>query len=394
MTFAETRITPEQLAPITFVGNARCYHTMDWYRTVRHIVDGRVPVNFLTDLVDSEDHCILVSDTDRIGHLVIVDRFLFPTQSKMGGKWRNFVKLAFVPLQALALRKYYVSHRSHIFHAHTMYYFLVCWVAGVPFIGTPQGSEVLVRPFRSKSYRDMAKRLLAAARLVTVDSIAMRDGVARLAGIGAVVIQNGIDVAAAVPKGDRPRTRIVSIRGMTDLYRIIEIVASRNKFATDTKLDLIYPFWDVEYRASAEALLREGDVDHARIERAQMYELLQSAIMAVSVPQSDSSPRSVYEAIFAGTAVATVAASWIDALPACMRSRLIIVDLNDPAWFAKALDRARVIVASAYVPSRAAVQTFSQEHSIRKAVGLLYGKMGGGSAGNDERFRTGSAGSN
>jgi hypothetical protein len=181
---------------------------------------------------------------------------------------------------------------------------------------------------------------------------------------------------------------------MTHLYRIIEIVASRNKFAADTKLDLIYPLWDVGYRASVKEVLREGDVDHARIERAQMYELLQSAIMAVSIPQSDSSPRSVYEAIFAGAPVATVAASWIDVLPACMRSRLIIVDLNDPAWFAKALERARAISASAYVPSTAAVETFSQEHSMRKAVGLLYGKLGVGPAANDERIDAGSAGSN
>jgi hypothetical protein len=391
MTQSETSGAMEPLSPITFVGNARCYHTMDWYRTVLKIVDGRVPVDFLTDLIDSEGHRILVSSSDKITRLVIIDKFLFPIQSSAGDKWRNMVKLAFAPVQALALRKYYKSRRGHVYHAHTMYYMLVCWLAGVPFIGTPQGSEVLVRPFRSKFYSDMAKRLLAAATPVTVDSIAMRDGVTRLAGAHPVVIQNGIDVDAAAPKGRRPRTRVVSIRGMTDLYRIVEIVVSRNESSPATKLDLIYPFWGVGYRASVDEVLQDGDVDHGRMERAEMYQLLHSAVMAVSIPQSDSSPRSVYEAIFAGAAVATVAAAWIDALPDCMKSRLVIVDLDDPAWFAKALDSAASIVQSDYVPSMAAIETFSQAHSMRKAVPLLYGAGARGRAANGDSAASGSA---
>lgn len=361
------------LSPITFVGNARCYHTMDWYRTVRAIVDGCVPIHFLTDLIDSEGHRILVSGSDEITPLIVVDRFLFPIQSTAGDKWRNMVKLAFSPLQALALRRYYRTHKHHVFHAHTMYYMLVCWIARVPFIGTPQGSEVLVRPFRSSFYKAMAKRLLAAARLVTVDSVAMRDGVARLAGVQPVVIQNGVDMAAAKPKGTERRTKIVSLRGLTDLYRIYDIVAARNAMAPNAQLDVIYPFWDVDYRRSVQEILCEGDTEHGRLERAELYGLLHSTVMAVSIPRSDSSPRSVYEAIFAGAAVATVAAAWIDVLPDCMKARLVIVDLNDPAWFHSALGRATQIVQSAYVPSTEAIETFSQEHSMRRAIPLLYG---------------------
>lgn len=226
----------------------------------------------------------------------------------------------------------------------------------------------------------MAKRLFKAADIVTVDSIAMRDGVERLAGVTPIVIQNGVNVAAATPNGSRPRTRVVSIRGMAELYRILEIAVSRNASSSATPLDFIYPLWDAEYRAAVENVLKKGDIDHGRMERAEMYQLLHSALMAVSIPRSDSSPRSVYEAIFAGAAVATVDAPWIETLPDCMKARLVTVDLEDPAWFARALDSAASIVGTPYVPSTAAIETFSLEHSMRNAVSLLYGQPRRGKA--------------
>ena len=130
---------------ITFVGNARCYHSMDWFRTVRSLSPTDRNINFLTDLIDSERHAVLVRSDDNVGNLYNIDWLLFRQQSRLSDAWRNVVKLLLSPVQVILLRRYVNKHPGRLYHAHTMYYMFVCAMAGVPFIGTPQGSEVLVR---------------------------------------------------------------------------------------------------------------------------------------------------------------------------------------------------------------------------------------------------------
>jgi len=365
---------PAPTADLAFVGNGRCYHTMDWIRTVQGLLPPGVRVSLLTDLIDSEGHDVLVGPQDHIVNLINIDRLLLKEQSRLGDKWRNVVKLLMSPFQALVLRRYYKKQSANVYHAHTMYYMLVCALAGVPFVGTPQGSEILVRPYRSGFYRWMATRLLQKARLITVDSIAMRDGIKRLSGVDAVLIQNGVQVEALLPHAAQThRPRVLSIRGLTDLYRIEEILTARNRSEPEQALTFIYPFWDVEYKNNLTPLMIAGDQDLGRLERAAMFSLLSETLLVISIPRSDSSPRSVYESIFAGAAVATVDAPWNRVLPACMQARLVIVDLEDPAWFATATTRAREITSQRYVPSAEALENFSQRRSMQAAIPALYG---------------------
>ena len=66
-----------------------------------------------------------------------------------------------------------------------------------------------------------------------------------------------------------------------------------------------------------------------------LYQFLSEAVAVFSIPVSDSSPRSVYEAIFCGTCVITTYKQWIELLPRCMRSRVLIVDIEKKDWFKK-----------------------------------------------------------
>ena len=177
---------------IVIVGNARCYHTMDWYRTIKNLSAGR-NVIFATDLINSESHKVIVKPDDHIYNLYNIDHLLFNKQTWLGGVWRNFVKLLFFPIQVRSLRSLARKYPNSVFHAHTMYYMFVCWRAGIKFIGTPQGSEVLVRPERSRIYKYFAIQSLRAANVVTVDSITMRDRIRYISDVNALIVQNGIE---------------------------------------------------------------------------------------------------------------------------------------------------------------------------------------------------------
>jgi hypothetical protein len=364
-------------AQVIFLGNGRCYHTFDWYRNAQVLLAPK-PVPFATDLVDSEGHPPLLREDDVRIDLVNIDWLMFRRQSTGGNIWRNLVKAVLIPFQVGKLRKIAREYRRNgplVFHAHSMYYLVVCWLAGVNFVGTPQGSEILVRPNRSRGYRFMARRALAAARDVTVDSIGMQRMVRDMSGKEAILIQNGIDVPAILAKArnSHQRSTILSNRGLHRLYRIDRIIAARDRTGGDVPLAFSYPSWEDNYKSECFRALRPEDRDLGRIpSRDQMYELLAGTLLVVSIPESDSSPRSVYEAIFCGCCVATVYNPWIEGITDCMKARLHLVNLADQDWFAKALTQARIVTQTPYVPSKEAIDLFDQKRSLHRLAALCY----------------------
>jgi hypothetical protein len=367
---------------IMFVGNGRCYHTMDWYRNAQRLCAPN-HVFFATDLIESEGNIKIISDSDEIINLYNIDWLLFRTQAALGNIWRNLLKLLVIPIQVVRLKRLAKKHPVRICHAHSMYYMYLCWLAGLPFIGTPQGSEVLVRPQRSIFYKYFAIKSLLAARHITVDSVSMQKGIEQLCGRHAQVVQNGIDISTirefcAVPQ---PRTEVVSIRGFHPLYRINKIVEARDASAKKPKLIFTYPLWEENYREEVKKGLREDDRDLGRVmPKTKLYEILSAALLAISIPGSDSSPRSVYEAIFCGCCVAVTRASWIEALPECMKERLFIVDLADKLWLDKALAYAERITKEPYQPTETALTLFDQTIAAKVIVNLFYGAESNGAS--------------
>jgi hypothetical protein len=367
---------------IMFVGKANCYHTMDWYRNAQRLCSPN-HVFFATDHIDSEGYDKIISDTDEVVDLYNIDWLLFRTQSKVGNIWRNLLKLMVIPVQVARLKRLAQKHPARICHAHSMYYMYLCWLAGLPFVGTPQGSEVLVRPHRSRLYKYFAVKSLLAAKHITVDSVGMQKGIMELCGRQAQVVQNGIDIQAIRPYAEttQPRTKVVSIRGFHPLYRINKIVEARA--ASSQKPDLIftYPLWEENYRDEVKCDLGKHDLDLGRVmPKTRLYEILSDALLAISIPASDSSPRSVYEAIFCGCCVAATPASWINALPDDMRERLFIVDLEDKLWFDKAMAYAERITRVPYKPSDTALTLFDQAIAAKVIVNLFYGEESHGTS--------------
>jgi hypothetical protein len=357
---------------IIILGNARCYHTMDWYRAIQAQCKGH-KVLFATDLIESEGHERITNENDNLVPLFNIDRLLI-NQSTFGHIWRNIVKLLMAPIQVIFLRRLIRRYPDAVVHAHTMYYLFLCWVARVQFIGTPQGSEILVRPQKSRLYRIFAGKALAAAQYLTVDSHAMESGVGQLCDTPCTVIQNGIDTTEikTIVTESQNRELVVSIRGITPLYQIDKILASRRESQSRLNIAFVYPLWEEGYKKQIEEMLTSDDSMLGRLDRKELYGLLGRTVLAVSVPNSDSSPRTVYEAIFCGACVAVTQNIWIQNLPKCMRSRLTVVDLSDTKWFEKCYREALTITKNEYIPSDEAIERFDQYRSVEVLVDRLY----------------------
>ena len=361
-----------------FLCGARDFHAMDWYRSALIVAAGS-DISIVTDLIESEGYKKLVDDNDRVHKLLILDRILFKEQSRKGDIWRNVVKAIVFPVQVFLLRRFAKNNQNALYQAHSMYYIWLAWAAGVDFIGTPQGNDLLERPWKSNIYRILSSASLRAAKAVTVDSQSMAQNAYRVASVNAIVIQNGIDINAInlviyeLRKCKPPRTNISSFRALTPLYNIDKIIIARNsstKYSVHP-LTLTYPFSESEYAIYLRSLLRTFDGDFGRVDKSEMYVNFLSSILTISIPSSDSSPRSVYEAVFCGAAVALTYHPFIDVMPECMRSRILIVDLENNSWLDDAIDMALEIVKTPFCPSVAALEMFDQEKSFERVLKVL-----------------------
>ena len=140
-----------------------------------------------------------------------------------------------------------------------------------------------------------------------------------------------------------------------------------------SRIEFIFPFSDSTYLKSIE--FNTGDILRGRMDKSAMYSCLKATILAISIPSSDSSPRSVYEAIFCGTIVAVDKNDYIDQLPSCMKSRIVVVDLADPSWFDKALRKSLKMINEEYQPSIEALRMFDQFVSFENKIKIAYGKF-------------------
>ncbi len=349
---------------------------MDWFRSARNIVEpDRLVV--LTDIRGGEGFTDLAQPGDNVVDLVVIDRYLLDGQSRFGSLWRNILKFAIFPIQAMLVRRFARKHPDTLFFAHSMYYLWLAWAAGVVFVGTPQGSDLLVKPWKSKLFHYLSAKAMQAAKLVTVDSEAMADAALKIANVRTAIVQNGVSVTEIRPRVSKTPTErnmrhsVVSPRAITPLYRIAEIISARNAMGENgPPLCLFYPFSESEYLGKCRSLRVDEDLDLGRVDRERMYQIFSEARLVISIPLSDSSPRSVYEAIFCGAPVAICHNRYYDILPEDMKNRMILIDLDNPDWFEKALIAADLLIQSEPEFSAATWDMFDQRESLKKIMEL------------------------
>tara|TARA_S200000501_G_C20667504_1_gene674768 strand:- start:95 stop:871 length:777 start_codon:yes stop_codon:yes gene_type:complete len=255
-----------------------------------------------------------------------------------------------------------------------MYYMLLCYLSGISFIGTPQGSEILVRPRRSLLYKYFCKKVLKSAKIITVDSKNMSEEIFKISKKNSLIVQNGIEVDEIIKfeNNNTSKKEILSIRGMTDLYNIDKIIDARNYLDEKLPLNFIYPFSDEEYLLKIKSKKNIKDKMLGRLNKRDMISKMKNSFLVISIPKSDSSPRSVYESIFSGACVAVNPNKFIDDLPKCMKERLFVVDLNDKFWLKKAIKYGQEITRYEYNPSQEALNMFDQNISMQKVIDTIY----------------------
>ena len=361
---------------VIFLGNGRCYHTLDWFRSAQLLLPSSPPI-LVTDLIDGESFEKLITDSDLVVKLFIIDKWLLNKQSRFGNVWRNIFKFLVLPLQILKFRKILKNYHNPIVHAHTMYYTMISRFSSCNYVSTPQGGELLVRPYESSMYKSFARIALSKASHITVDSIAMRESLSTLFGLKSVVIQNGIDLESINKFSfvSNVRKKVVSIRGFSAEYQLDYLFCARKNLNAEIPLYFCYPFVEIGYKNSLVHEILDIDRDLGRLSRMDLYQLLLSAKLVISIPYSDSSPRSVYEAIFCGCFVAATYDSWVSQLPSCMASRVIVVDLKSSSWLQDAIDYVDNNINIPYIPSLEAIHMFDQKQSMLKIYKEIYPMM-------------------
>ena len=161
-------------------------------------------------------------DNDKVHHLKIIDNFLLKKQSFIGNIWRNFIKFFLIPFQIKILKNIIVKNKISIVHAHGMYYMLLAHFSNINFVGTPQGSEILIRLKKSSIYRFFAIKALNSANIVTIDSSAMKRVISQNCLAKTKILQNGIDLELIRNSCNYglKRNKVVSLRALTPLYQI------------------------------------------------------------------------------------------------------------------------------------------------------------------------------
>ncbi len=362
---------------IVFLCGARDFHAMDWYRIALKTLPNREIV-ILTDLIQGEGYKKLINKKDKIFKLLIIDNILFNIQSSAGNIWRNFIKLLLFPIQVFLIKRFSRKFPNSIYYAHSMYYLVLAWAARVKYVGTPQGSDILVKPYNSKIYKYFTIKAVRGAKAVTVDSQNMFNNVKRLCDIEPRIIQNGIDLESilkmrnSLNNDEIERENILSIRGIAPIYRIMDIIKARNTSKNyKMPISLTSPFTENDYKNDISKIVQPFDQFLGRVDKTFLYELLFKAKLVFSIPLSDSSPKSVYESIFLGCAVAISPNEYYDTLPNCMKSRIILINFEDKKWFDSAIVSANKIIKTPFIPSEKALKIFDQRESL-KAIAKLF----------------------
>jgi hypothetical protein len=361
-------------SPIIFIASGQDFHALDWFITANKVTKNREFI-FITDLIEAEGHKKILPIDINLKQLFVIDRFLFSVESFLGNKWRNVVKLFFIPIQIYKLKKFLLNYPNSIIHAHTMYYSFLCWAVKSKYITSPQGDEILIRPYRSNLYKFFLIQVFKSAHKIIVDSESLKEGVYNLSKQNALIHQYGIDFNTIknTMTNKQKRHMVSSIRGFYPLYRIERIIESREISLPDQPINFFYPFWENQYRIDISSKMARFDTDLKRIKyKKGVFKILSRTLLAISIPKSDSSPRSVYEAIFCGSFIATTYNKWIDSLPNCMKERIIIINIDNKNWFRDVVLKAKSLQNRNYIPSNEAINMFDQERSIKKVVQSHY----------------------
>ena len=248
-----------------------------------------------------------------------------------------------------------------------------------PFVVSGWGSDVLVERLRTRRVRWRDRRTLAAADLVTVTNAFMRGAIVRNgADAGRVaLIQHGVDTARFHPGTADPafldrhdltgRRVVLSPRAIRPLYRHEVVLDAFAETRADALLLMSALDADPATLAAVRARVEQrGIADRVRImERIvpeELAEAYRAAAVVVSVPESDSFPVTLLEAMATGVPLVVGDLPPTRAVLAGIAPEAL-VPVGDVAATRDAILRALALSDEA----RAAVASVLRESAVREA---------------------------
>ncbi len=232
----------------------------------------------------------------------------------------NFNRIISIPLASIKLSIFIKKNNIQIVHAHSVYYGFLAYfiIPKVKIVFTPMGSDVLVHPVNSIFYKIMTRIAYIKPAMITGDSyLIQKTGLKYGANMKKnFVIQNGVDQDIFYPSSKNPNLIdrydisqeqfvLYSPRQVEELYNIDIIVESLNLIKQQGhNFKCMFTYGpDSQYIKSLKEKVSEYKLDDNVIwlgllthkEMAEHYNL---SDLVISIPSSDSSPRSVYEAAF------------------------------------------------------------------------------------------------
>ena len=222
------------------------------------------------------------------------------------------------------------SENIDVVHAHNLYYGYVASFlkTKVPVVFTPMGSDIIIHAQNNFIYKHMANRAFFKAVVVTGDSLLVqkRGYEVGAKAEGNYIIQNGVDSSIFYPKGNslkndfhigKDEFLFFSPRAITPLYNIDIILdalhalkKSNHRFKCMFSFAFGGPYY-LELKHKATMLGLDDYViwlGYVKYEDMQLY--YNASDLVISVPSSDSSPKSVYEAMFCGKPVIISDLEW------------------------------------------------------------------------------------
>jgi glycosyltransferase involved in cell wall biosynthesis len=194
-----------------------------------------------------------------------------------------------------------------------------------PLVVSAWGSDVLGA---GRLGRSRSRRAIEAADLVLADSAALADAVRALARrpVRVEVVHWGIDLVRFAPRADRAAARralgweeaptVLSTRALGAIYNplvLLRAFAELRRELPAARLVLKHPGAAVPAPVTAELdrlALRDGVAIVGHVDAARLPGLYRAADVAISIPSSDSSPRSAWEALASGVPLVVSDLPW------------------------------------------------------------------------------------
>ena len=280
---------------------------------------------------------IFVADTPIFLSRRIYERY-FKSLNVSYEFWQRLWRIIFCIPWGFFLKKKLSGQR--LVHCHGLFALVIAHVAGISntrIIFTPQGSDILVLPDKNFLVRKFLSYKLEKISFITADSnLLLKKALLlcpKLKEDKLKIIQNGIpleNIEKLIERKANFKERSIDIcwiRGISEVYQFeyfLELLKKISKLSnSEINVHIISAFGKTNNPIELEKYKNINIKLLPRLNSIDFLKTLLNSKVVVSIPKSDSSPRSVYEAINLGCSIFVTNLECFDWIPSRLKSEFI-----------------------------------------------------------------------